>query len=70
MSKSSDLLRNIFLTDPEFGNQVRIVGLGTKEGEMEFRLYTQTTFQRHEGVAMRYRIQAEEIEWPVEDGAE
>ncbi len=57
MSKSTNLLRDILLTDIE-GNRSRIVHVDSSE--TYFDIYTMSPMERASGIATRHRIHSEE----------
>lgn len=58
MSKSLNLLNNVLLIDVE-GNRSRIVHCDSDENS--FRIYTQSSWERSEGLVTKHTIKSEEM---------
>ncbi len=64
MSKSTDFLREVVLTDSE-GCPARIISVrGAESGLKCLELITQSPYEREQGIATQHRIYTEEVsEW-------
>ena len=66
ISKSLELLQNVFLEDFESEKRARVIHCeGSEMGFDHFRIYTQTPEQKENGIAMLHRIYSEEVEMPA-----
>lgn len=65
MNKSVDFLRKVFLDDYSGEGRSKIIHVdGAENGLDHLAIYTQNREQRENGIAMRHKVYAEEVEFP------